>query len=145
MNADQDSYNLNYFCFKTTGTGQAGSVKQEKTEVSCVGSVQAQLQRVAVRLKLMTLVMKKVKQKTAEAVAVANATTDLLKPYQDQVLTITADYGKEFVQHEKVVGALKCGYCSVHPCSSLERGLNENTSGLFSEGGGDSRRLQNVT
>jgi len=48
-------------------------------------------------------VMKKVKQKTAEAVA--NATIELLRPYQDRVLTITADYGKEFAQHQNVAGA----------------------------------------
>jgi len=74
-------------------------------------------------------VMKKVKQKTAEAVA--NATIELLKPYQDRVLTITADNGKEFAQHEKVAGALECDYYFAHPYSSWERGLNENTNGLL--------------
>jgi len=92
-------------------------------------------------------VMKKVKQKTAEAVA--NATIELLSPYQDRVLTITADNGKEFAQHEKVAGALECDYYFAHPYSSWERGLNENTNGLlrqfFPKGSPGSRRLQNVT
>ena len=67
-------------------------------------------------------VMKKVKQKTAEAVA--NATIELLSPYQDRVLTITADNGKEFAQHEKVAGALECDYYFAHVChEQIRKGL----------------------
>jgi len=46
------------------------------------------------------MVMKKVENKTAELVAAA--TIELLRPYKDLVLTITADRGKEFAHHEKV-------------------------------------------
>jgi len=88
-------------------------------------------------------VMKKVKQKTAEAVA--NATIELLKPYQDRVLTITADNGKEFAQHEKVAGALECDYYFAHPYSSWERGLNENTNGLLRQFFPKGSRFEEVT
>jgi transposase, IS30 family len=71
--------------------------------------------------------MKKVENKTAELVA---ATIDLLRPYKDCVLTITADNGKEFARHEKVAKALECDYYFAHPYSSWERGLNENTNDL---------------
>ena len=73
-------------------------------------------------------VMKKVENKTAELVAAA--TIELLRPYRDRVLTITADNGKEFAHHEKVAKALECDYYFAHPYSSWERGLNENTNGL---------------
>ena len=72
-------------------------------------------------------VMKKVEKKTADAVA--QATIDLLRPYKDRVLTITADRGKEFAYHQKVAKALECDYYFAHPYSSWERGLNENTNG----------------
>jgi len=74
-------------------------------------------------------VMKKVESKTAELVAAA--TIELLRPYKDRVLTITADNGKEFAHHEKVAKALECDYYFAHPYSSWERGLNENTNGLI--------------
>ena len=74
-------------------------------------------------------VMKKVFNKSAEAVA--QATIELLRPYKDRVLTITADNGKEFSHHEKVAKALECDYYFAHPYSSWERGLNENTNGLI--------------
>jgi IS30 family transposase len=73
--------------------------------------------------------MKKVENKTAELVAAA--TIDLLRPYKDRVLTITADRGTEFAQHERVAKALSCDYYFAHPYSSWERGLNENTNGLI--------------
>ena len=61
-------------------------------------------------------VMKKVEKKTADAVA--QATIDLLRPYKDRVLTITADRGKEFAYHQKVAKALECDYYFAHPYSS---------------------------
>jgi len=73
--------------------------------------------------------MKKVADKTEKSVTAA--TIELLKPYKDHVLTITADNGKEFAGHQKVAKALKCGYYFAHPYSSWERGLNENTNGLI--------------
>ena len=75
------------------------------------------------------MVMKNVENKTAALVA--TATIELLRPYQDRILTITADRGKEFAHHEKVTKALECDYYFAHPYSSWERGLNENTNGLI--------------
>jgi len=63
--------------------------------------------------------------------SVIAATIELLKPYKDHVLTITADNGKEFAGHERVAKALKCDYYFAHPYSSWERGLNENANGLI--------------
>ena len=88
-------------------------------------------------------VMKKVGKKTAEAVA--SATIELLRPYQDRVLTITADRGKEFAYHQKVAKALQCDYYFAHPYSSWERGLNENTNGLLRQFFPKGTRFEEVT
>jgi len=88
-------------------------------------------------------VMKKVENKTAELVAAA--TIELLRPYKDRVLTITADNGKEFAHHEKVVKALDCGYYFAHPYSSWERGLNENTNGLIRQFFPKGSRFEGIT
>ena len=73
--------------------------------------------------------MRKVENKTVELVAAT--TIELLRPYKDRILTITADKGKKFACHEKVDKALECDYYFSHPYSSWERGLNENTNGLI--------------
>ena len=102
-------------------------------------------------------VMKKVERKTADAVA--KATIELLYPYKDQVLTITADRGKEFAHHSKVARALQCDYkvnCRkarekalgpyfAHPYSSWERGLNENTNGLLRQFFPKGSRFEEIT
>ena len=89
--------------------------------------------------------MKKVEKKTADAVAVAEATIELLRPYRDQVLTITANRGKEFAHHSRVVRALQCDYYFAHPYSSWERGLNENTNGLLRQFFPKGSRLEEIT
>ena len=61
------------------------------------------------------MVMKNVENKTSALVA--TATIELLGPDRDRILTITADGGKEFVQHEKVAKALKCDYYFAQPDS----------------------------
>jgi IS30 family transposase len=53
---------------------------------------------------------------------------DSLKAY---VLTITADNGVEFSQHEMIAAALEANIYFAHPYHSWERGLNENTNGLI--------------
>ena len=88
-------------------------------------------------------VMKKVERKTADAVA--EATIELLRPYKDQVLTITADRGKEFAHHRKVARALQCDYYFAHPYSSWERGLNENTNGLLRQFFPKGSRFEEIT
>ena len=61
---------------------------------------------------------------------VAQAVIRMLKPYMNQVRTITVDNGKEFSFHQKVANALKAKVYFAHPYSAWERGLNENTIGL---------------
>ena len=62
---------------------------------------------------------------------VTAATTALLQPFKEAVLTITADNGKEFVYHEAMVEQLKCAVYFAAPYCSWQRGLNENTNGLL--------------
>ncbi len=61
---------------------------------------------------------------------VSDATKQLLAPYKDKVLTITADNGKEFSGHVAVSRALDAEFYFAHAYASWERGLNENTNGL---------------
>ena len=67
--------------------------------------------------------------KTAELVS--NVLIDMLTPYQDKVLTITIDNGKEFSMHKDIANTLKADVYFAHPYRSWERGLNENTNGLI--------------
>jgi IS30 family transposase len=61
----------------------------------------------------------------------AKAIVQLLRPHKDNVLTITADNGKEFTQHKKISKSLKADVYFAHPYHAWERGLNENTNGLL--------------
>lgn len=89
---------------------------------------QGALVTVVDRVSKFTLI-KKVDSKHAEGVA--EATIALLKPYRDKALTITADNGKEFAEHEKIAAALQATVYFAHPYHSWERGINENTNGLI--------------
>lgn len=62
---------------------------------------------------------------------VAKAVIKLLRPYKDNVLTITADNGREFARHTKISRSLKADFYFAHPYHAWERGLNENTNGLL--------------
>ena len=75
------------------------------------------------------LCMVKVKNKTADNVK--DATVDVLLPIKDNVLTITADNGKEFAYHKKISKNLNAKVYFAHPYHSWERGLNENTNKLI--------------
>jgi len=65
------------------------------------------------------------------AVDVRDAIIDMLMPYVAHVHTITADNDSEFVEHKAVAEALNADVYFAHPCSSWERGLNENFNGLL--------------
>jgi len=65
------------------------------------------------------------------SILVADATIDLLAPYQDKVFTITSDNGKEFADHQRISKQLTTKVYFAHPYHSWERGLNENTNGLI--------------
>ena len=59
------------------------------------------------------------------------AIVKLMRPYKENVLTITADNGKEFTQYKKISKSLKADVYFAHPYHAWERGLNENTNGLL--------------
>jgi len=71
----------------------------------------------------------KAANKTAQAVT--DAICENLKPYQDRVLTLTYDNGREFAYHEEIARELTAEGFFAHPYHSWERGLNENTNGLI--------------
>lgn len=82
-----------------------------------------------VERKSMFTLIKRVDRKKANMVA--NATINLLDPFQKRVLTITSDNGKEFARHSLIAKELKSQFFFAHPYHSWERGLNENTNGLI--------------
>ena len=71
------------------------------------------------------------KLENRKAATVSNATIELLRPYMDNVLTITSDNGKEFAYHTDISSELQADIYFAHPYHSWERGLNENTNGLI--------------
>jgi transposase, IS30 family len=62
---------------------------------------------------------------------VSEAIVKLLGPIQHLCKTITFDNGGEFADHEKIAQKLQCKIFFAKPYHSWERGLNENTNGLF--------------
>lgn len=70
----------------------------------------------------------KVSRKTS--LDVTNALLQKLGPLSEFVLTITADNGKEFADHESVSLNLGAEFYFAKPYHSWERGLNEHTNGL---------------
>lgn len=75
------------------------------------------------------LFMEKLAGKQASEVTTAIVTR--LKPFKDQIHTITSDNGKEFAGHEAVAKALEIDFYFAHPYHSWERGSNENLNGLI--------------
>lgn len=55
----------------------------------------------------------------------------LLEPVLDRVHTVSKDNGRNFADHEAVTTALNTAIYFVHPYSSWERGLDENTNGMI--------------
>src|SRR3546814_10269182 len=55
----------------------------------------------------------------------------LLNSIKSYVLSITADNGSEFAQHEQIAAALETRIYFAHQYHSWERGLNENTNALI--------------
>jgi IS30 family transposase len=73
--------------------------------------------------------IRKIPKKQADLVV--QATVDLMNPYIEKVLTITADNGQEFAHHKDIKEQLKTNVYFAHPYHAWERGLNENTNGLI--------------
>ena len=72
--------------------------------------------------------LQKVSTKTAEEVK--DALVEKLKPFQNFVLKLTANNGKEFSYHKEVSDCLETIFYFAKPYHSWERGLNEHTNGL---------------
>ena len=88
-------------------------------------------------------VLARVKAKTAACVNAALA--ERLQPYEDRVITLTADNGKEFVGHRQIAAALKADFYFAKPYQSWQRGLNEHTNGLVRQYLPKSSCLKTVT
>ena len=84
-----------------------------------------------------------VSRKTAQEVE--EALTSKLGEVVDCVLTITADNGKEFANHEAVTAKLGATVYFALPYHSWERGLNEHTNGLVRQYLPKCQRLDDVT
>ncbi len=82
-----------------------------------------------VERKTLYTVVKRIESKHAEITA--DALIESMMPFEDKVLTITLDNGKEFAQHERIGESLGANVYFAHPYSSWERGINENTNGLL--------------
>ena len=68
-----------------------------------------------------------------------------MKPFKNQVKTITLDNGLEFSAHQKIAGALDANIYFAHPYASWERGINENTNGLVRQYFPKGTDFKNVT
>ena len=75
------------------------------------------------------LIMERLQGKTAAEVTAA--TIARLKPFSDQLHTITSDNGKEFAGHEEIAAELEIDFYFARPYHSWERGSNENLNGLI--------------
>ena len=62
---------------------------------------------------------------------IADVIIEALSEMKNQVHTLTVDNGNEFAQHKRVAKALQAKVYFAHPYCARERGLNENTNGLF--------------
>ena len=71
----------------------------------------------------------KVLRKMAENVA--DTIVSLLSTLMPKVHTLISDNGREFSQHTYIANKSKAKLYFAHPCSSWERGLNENTNVLI--------------
>jgi IS30 family transposase len=89
------------------------------------------------------VLLRKVEQRTAEAVE--EAITHLLKPWIHDVHTITADNGKEFANHERISENLNTDFYFAHPNAAWERGSNENAIGLARQYFPKKQSFDNIT
>lgn len=79
------------------------------------------------------------------ALEVEEALTKKLNDVSDCVLTLTADNGKEFANHQAIASKLGATVYFARPYHSWERGLNEHTNGLVRQYLPKSQRLDAVT
>jgi len=89
------------------------------------------------------VLLHKVEQRTAEAVE--NTIKHLLGPWTHDVITITADNGKEFANHERIAEILNTNFYFAHPNAAWERGSNENINGLIRQYFPKKHFFENIT
>lgn len=87
--------------------------------------------------------LSQVSRKTAQEVE--EALTNRLGEVADSVLTLTADNGKEFANHQVIAEKLGATVYFARPYHSWERGLNEHTNGLVRQYLPKNERLDAVT
>jgi transposase, IS30 family len=75
------------------------------------------------------LILERLQGKTADEVTAAIIAR--LKPYKEQLNTITSDNGKEFAGHIEIASELNIDFYFARPYHSWERGSNENLNGLI--------------
>lgn len=81
-----------------------------------------------------------------KSVACVNAALSRrLGEYRNQVVTLTADNGKEFAGHKELASTLKADFYFAKPYQSWQRGLNEHTNGLVRQYLPKSSCLKSVT
>lgn len=88
---------------------------------------------------------KLVKVENKAAQGVTQALIHALKPIEKHVLTLTADNGKEFAQHQQIANNLKTEFYFAKPYHSWQRGLNEHTNGLVRQYFPKSMNLLTIT
>ena len=76
---------------------------------------------------------------------VADAVIELLGSLPVHAHTITADNGREFVDHERISKDLKDDVYFAHPYSSWERATNENINGLIRQHFPKKRNFATIT
>ena len=65
-----------------------------------------------------------------KAVNVTTKLKERLGVHKSELLTLSADNGKEFAEHEDIASALEADFYFAKPYQSWQRGLNEHTNGL---------------
>jgi transposase, IS30 family len=80
-----------------------------------------------------------------QAAIVAEATIQKLQNIKSTVLTLTADNGKEFANHQQISQVLEADFFFATPYHSWERGLNEHTNGLIRQYFPKGQSLDKVT
>ena len=80
-----------------------------------------------------------------KAVNVTAKLKDRLGVHKSTVLTLTADNGKEFAEHEDIASALEADFYFAKPYHSWQRGLNEHTNGLVRQYLPKSTCLKSIT
>ncbi len=80
-----------------------------------------------------------------KAVTVTAKLKERLGAHKSEVLTLTADKGKEFAVHKDIALALEADFYFAKPYQSWQRGLNEHTNGLVRQYLPKSACLKSVT